>query len=125
MFLSKLFKRLREPRIAPRNFRIVLHAHGFTVTWHAGTSEVFPWTEIVEGVAFKRDCFSVDQINLEFRFAAGGFLCVNEDMSGWTDLVNALPEVLPGARHFETDWFHEVSQPPFGHSRTQVYSRDC
>ncbi len=52
------------------------------------------WEQIVSVSAFKRDLWTNDQICLEFESADGGTTELNEDMSGWNELLSTLPSLL-------------------------------
>ena len=72
-----------------------------------------PWSTVASVVAFKRDCVTVDLICLAIQSDSGIALELNEEMPGWSALVIAIPEKLPGCPKFE-EWFESVAFPGFG-----------
>ena len=45
---------------------------------------------------------------------------INEEMEGWTSLVEKLPEYLPGCQKLE-EWFLPVAVPAFKPNVTEIY----
>jgi hypothetical protein len=67
------------------------------------------WTEITDVVAFKKDCFTVDQI----RILIGSqnqkkWIEITEDDQGFENLIDHLPGCLSTGY-----WMEEVMFPPF------------
>jgi hypothetical protein len=79
------------------------------------------WAEVVEVVAYKRDCFSVDQMCVAL-VGHEDVLEVSEGMNGWNELLDSFAEYLPGCRSKDT-WYPEVMRPPFKENRTIIFSR--
>lgn len=79
------------------------------------------WQEVTTVLACKRDVYAFDLICLAFSFSAGT-IEVDEQMEGWSQLVEALPSHLPGALKF-LDWYERVVQPPFATCATTVFER--
>jgi len=84
--------------------------------------ERISWDEVRFIYAYKNDCFAYDQIRLELVDARGNGVMVTEEMRGWNELVQALPEKLPGCQKFE-DWFSVVAFPAFQQNMTLLYER--
>ena len=82
----------------------------------------FNWSDVTQVVAFKRDCFTVDNIRLAFEIDGEVVVEIHEDMAGWTDLLDALPGNLPGALPLEV-WWAKVAFPPFELCLTTLYTR--
>ena len=80
-----------------------------------------PWSEVAKVSAYKRDLFTVDQICLLFETARGP-LEVNDDMMGWTELLEALPDRLPGFPPVSS-WFSGVAYPAFVENCRVLYER--
>jgi hypothetical protein len=79
------------------------------------------WAEVVEVAAYKRDCFSVDQMCVAL-IGHENALEVSEDMIGWNELLDHFTEYLPGCRSKDT-WYEEVMLPPFKENRTVIFRR--
>lgn len=79
------------------------------------------WDKVTTVLGYKRDCYSVDLICLGF-ITAEGTIEVNEQMPGWSELVERLPAVLPGTLTL-SDWWERVAKPPFAPSVTTLYRR--
>lgn len=85
-----------------------------------GQGKVMPWTNVRRVMAFKRDettdliclMLSDGEISLE----------VNEEMSGWEELIREIPIRLPGALP-EDQILAAVVKPPFATNPTVVYDR--
>ncbi len=80
-------------------FEIKHDANGFTViplTDSDGTPTDLNWVSIAEAIAFKRDLFCVDRVCIVFRSTDGFELEVHEEMKGWIELCQVLPNYLPG-----------------------------
>jgi hypothetical protein len=78
------------------------------------------WREINGVVAFKRDLLTTDLICL--RFTNGEWnVEINEEMSGWTALIDALPTYLPGTLA-PSDWWDRVSHPAFAANPVVLFS---
>jgi len=82
----------------------------------------FNWSDVTQVVAFKRDCFTVDNMRLAFEIDGELVVEIHEDMAGWTDLLDALPGNLPGALPLEV-WWAKVAFPPFELCLTKLYTR--
>jgi len=79
------------------------------------------WSEVESVLAYKRDVWAFDLICLRFSTAKSEFEA-NEEMAGWSDLVEVLPQFLPGLPSF-ADWWGRVAQPPFAPCVTTLYKR--
>lgn len=79
------------------------------------------WNEVATVHAFKRDCYVVDQICLIFADRTRSILLeVNENELGYQELIDCLPQRLPGCARFE-DWWMAVAFPAFEANVTTVY----
>ena len=81
----------------------------------------FKWQTVNLAIVFKKDCWAVDQIRIVFRDDEAS-IELSEDMTGWKDLIRALPTYLPGCLHQE-DWFQQVAFPPFATNPIAIFSR--
>jgi hypothetical protein len=94
------------------------------IAWHVDDSETkteLRWNEVQGVVAFKRDCFALDLICMDFT-TSDGAVELNEKMDGWEALTDALPNLLPGTTSKEK-WWGKVAQPPFAANPTILFSR--
>ena len=74
--------------------------------------------------AFKRDCFTVDQICLLVgNPELDQWIQVNEDDDGYSQLIAELPVHLDGFVHPQVEWWQSVALPPFETQWTQIYHR--
>jgi len=81
------------------------------------------WKDVQRVVVFKRDHFTVDCICICFELPEGRCCEFNEEMTGYKELIEKLPEYLPGCRHPE-NWFSEVAFPAFATNVTEIYQRN-
>jgi hypothetical protein len=127
MRMTDLWSRIRKitqrPSHATVDTRLRPTRDGLEISPMMGTpSSVFlRWAEVTRAVAFKRDQYVVDRICLAFELSHST-LEVNEDMLGWEQLVNELPDRLAGARAYD-DWFGKVAFPAFEANETIVFER--
>ena len=63
---------------------------------------LFSWAEVHRIVAFKQHLFSEDLLCLRFETSAGSAHEVNEELGGWDELLDQLPERLPGCLSKDT-----------------------
>lgn len=84
----------------------------------ASTLEQLPLTDISSVMFYKRDEITTDLICCDVALN-GGVRTFHEELGGWGLLLEHLA-TLPG---FRTDWFAEVSQPPFAEASTVAFSR--
>jgi hypothetical protein len=94
-----------------------------TLTNIDGDSNVkeITWADVIEAVAYKRDCFAVDLMCVAL-VGHGNVLEVNEQMKGWNELLDHLTDYLPGCRG-KDKWYPEVMFPPLKENRTLIFSR--
>jgi hypothetical protein len=88
----------------------------------ADKAVAFTWQEVSRVIAFKRDQWIVDRICLVFELNGTETMEVNEEMEGWTALVNAVPVYLSGALAQE-EWWSKVAFPAFQTCLTEIYPR--
>jgi hypothetical protein len=81
------------------------------------------WSEVVSALAFKRDCFAIDLLCVSLGGPSGA-IEINEEMTGWSELVEStLPKKLPGCKPFH-EWFQGVAFPAFKTNPVGIFSRD-
>jgi hypothetical protein len=79
------------------------------------------WNEVKAVIAFKRDLYATDLICLGF-LGPDRTIEVDEEMHGWLQLVEGLPDLLPGTPSL-SDWWEQVAKPPFAPSVTKLFER--
>jgi hypothetical protein len=105
---------------------IIFDSNGFWVAALIDSREprvAVKWDAVVATTAFKRDLFSTDRVCIEFRLMNDSCLEVHEEMKGWTEFCDTLPDHLPGALAW-TDWFMEITTPAFALKPTPLFRRD-
>ena len=97
---------------------------GITAVWREQEPEMpfIPWADVERVMAYKVDCYTLDEIRLEFLSSRSDSLVVTEEMVGWQSLVKELPKHLPGFPEFER-WFSKVAAPPFAENLSVLYER--
>ncbi|MGD0547185.1 MAG: hypothetical protein ABR991_05085 [Terracidiphilus sp.] len=124
-WLTRLTEYFREIRRGSYRAVIVCDQTGATVTYSYEDGSVdkdeVKWRDVNWAAAYKKDCWSVDQIRIEV-FADKGGIIVTENMEGWEAMIDALPSHLPGSMK-RTDWWEKVVQPPFATNWTTLYTR--
>jgi len=108
------------------DFEIALDPKGFAVVPLTGSdgSPIFvKWDAITDAIAFKRDLFSTDQVCIAFRLSDSSEFEVHEEMKGWSELCEAIPNHLPGSPPW-TDWYMEITTPAFELNPTPLFRRD-
>jgi hypothetical protein len=88
------------------------------------TRQRFRWVEITRVSVFKRDCFTVDLLCLALELNGRQYTELNEEMAGWSELIEALPVYLPGALPLH-QWWEKVMFPAFERCWTQLYPRQA
>ena len=82
------------------------------------------WQQIGAVYAYKRDCWTVDQICValvdETRQIS---IDVGEDDKGYPELIAHLPDHLPGCLAV-VEWWFGVAFPPFETQLTRLYTRE-
>jgi hypothetical protein len=83
------------------------------------------WEEIAAVHAYKRDCFSVDQIRVALSDRSDRVrIDISEDDGGYQVLVEELPRRLAGCLRLD-EWYQRVALPPFETQMTELYRRPC
>ena len=98
---------------------------GFAVTVAGSVSSVgatsLRWNDVKTVLAYKRDLYTTDLICLGFT-SPDGTIEVDEEMQGWSQLVERLPSLLPGTPPM-SDWWERVAKPPFASCVTKLFER--
>jgi len=82
------------------------------------------WDQVTAVYAFKRDCFSVDQIRLIVsNESLRVWIEMTEDEIGYEEMISQLPRHLMGFPSAD-DWWRPVALPPFKTNWTPLYRRD-
>ena len=112
-----------QPRKPTSPICITFDANGLVVSDTRSTdTRQMSWNEITRITAFKRDLLTVDCLCLLIADANGRILELNEEMTGWQELCEALPQHLPDAKPFH-QWFMQAAFPAFVVSPTEIYAR--
>lgn len=84
--------------------------------------DAISWSKIKRVTAFKRDLLTTDCVCL--FFATGDESCIelNEEMKGWLELLDSLPNCLPGCKPL-SEWIYRVTLPAFATNMTEIYLR--
>lgn len=81
------------------------------------------WDEIAAVFAYKRDCYTVDQIHIALSDVNDRIrIDVSEDDGGYRVLVDELPRHLSGCLT-QDEWFLRVAVPAFQLQWTELYRR--
>jgi hypothetical protein len=109
----------------PKGAEIRCDKSGFAVTVGGSTSSTgaarLTWNEVKTVLAYKRDIYVTDLICLGFT-SPDGTIEVDEEMQGWSQLVEKLPNLLPGTPPM-SDWWERVAKPPFSSCVTKLFER--
>jgi hypothetical protein len=113
------------PNPADYHYAISFDSERLTVTdlrsQKHGATVIF-WSDIRHATAFKRDLFNIDCICLHLVCADGTGVELNEEMAGWSRLMDALQTYLPGCKP-HSDWYATVAFPAFAPNPTEIYLR--
>jgi len=116
-------ERYAECSIVSGTEGVEIHCSGYKGWWNSKPFKMitdFSWKDVTQVMAFKRDCWSVDLICLEFELNGKMVVEVNEEMEGWKGLAEAMTAHLPGALAF-SDWWEKVVSPAFEPCPTHIY----
>jgi hypothetical protein len=112
-------------RFAPRGadtFRLSLTSSGFEITTagaeHTRRATV-DWSEVSKIDAYQRDQFQKN-VFLVFTLKDGSNVELNENLPGWTEVINELPRALPGCIA-RGDWWRGASADSDPNWRTIYY----
>ncbi len=94
---------------------------GFAVTLAGGSATSLKWNAVKTVVAYKRDVYATDLICVGFT-TSDGTVEINEEMQGWSQLIEKLPTLLPGTPPL-VDWWERVAKPPFASCVTKLFQR--
>jgi hypothetical protein len=94
---------------------------GFAVSGASVGATSLNWSEVRTVLAYKPDLYTTDLICLGFT-ALDGTIEVDEEMQGWSQLVERLPSLLPGTPPL-SDWWERVAKPPFATCVTKLFER--
>ena len=124
--IDEVFEWLLNFRQEPAKFSVRCDETGLTQIVQQGEntrSIGIGWDEVAEAFAYKRDCFSVDQICIILGTAdSTRWIQVSEDDEGYQQFIQQLPSRIA---YFPTpdEWLEKVRLPPFAPMWTQIYVR--
>jgi hypothetical protein len=115
-WLSQLGTRLQR-RSNPVSFQTKCDERGITQITDSSSVHI-AWQDITDIVAYKKDCFTVDQVRLEIRSKEHNVLCTEDDQN-LTELTSAIATYLP---NIKPDWYLVVAlSPAFEPTFTRIY----
>jgi hypothetical protein len=79
------------------------------------------WNDVKTIIAYKCDVYAFDLICLAFD-TSDGTIKINEEMRGWSQLVERLPSLIPGAPPL-SEWWERVAKPPFATCAMTLFKR--
>lgn len=85
-------------------------------------TNLIAWPRIQRVTAFKRDLITTDCICLLFALDDETGIELDEDMKGWAELLEAIPNLLPGCKPL-SEWIFDVSSPAFATNPTIIYAK--
>jgi hypothetical protein len=124
-FIKTIIRKAKENKNRPKvKFKIKFDNTGLSVEpigepYGLKKKELL-WKDVKKVLVCKRDLFAYDQICLYFELSDSG-VEINENMEEWTELINSLPEYLPGCKNVD-DWWSEVVYPAFKTNLTEIIS---
>jgi hypothetical protein len=80
------------------------------------------WEHVDAVYAYKRDCYTVDQIRLILRSNDQSSIEVTESDEGYQALIAEMERRLPGFPMFH-EWWDKVAFPAFETNWTEIYRR--
>jgi hypothetical protein len=92
-----------------------------TISGSARATSKLAWGDVTKATAYRRSLLTIDLICIVFT-TPDGILDVHEEMTGWSDLVEALPKLLPGTPPFPV-WSSKVAQGPSSTNATVIFAR--
>lgn len=82
---------------------------------------IVAWSDVVRVSAWKENHMVVDRIMLGLGKSDGSMLVVHEEMTGYSELLEAMRVHLPGFD--STTWPREIAFPAFARNERTVWSR--
>jgi hypothetical protein len=90
---------------------------GFVFT-EKGATHSLHWVDIRAIFAYKRDLYTVDELNLDVIFANNIRLHLTEDIPGWYQFIDRIKQIFPT---IDKDFDVKLMFPPFATNMTLVY----
>lgn len=82
----------------------------------------FSWNDVEKVSAHKKDLLTYDMVCVIFETGPDLEIEVDETMKGFTELMGAAGENLPGMTSF-SDWYFKITQPAFAENSTPLFDR--
>jgi hypothetical protein len=126
-FFHNVVERIKSMRRGrtQTQFSIFCDSDRVTMEWltieNQTGSRSFSWNSVSKVKTFKRDLCTFDCICLAFE-TPDGWVEFNEDMQGWSNLLDQLQSHLPGFPP-QQDWWPKVMQPAFATNERQLWTR--
>ena len=125
--LDEIRKRLQNIRQVSAKFSVHCDETGLTQIMHSGKSTQthrLDWDGVTRVLAYKRDCFAVDQICVVIGTADDhDWIEIREDDEGYESLINQMPTRMVGCAA-PNEWWERVALPPSAAQWTQIYARE-
>ena len=126
---ERVLKRATNPNYKPGSRRlhsqsIEISDAGFEVQCRTtqGQSWGMEWPQIAKVDVFKRDLFGYDLVCMAVEGCDGAVVELDEEMSGWMEFIENLPDKLPGCLAWH-DWFMRVAFPAFETNLETIFER--
>jgi hypothetical protein len=92
---------------------------GFYITTN-NIERFYRWNDIQLITAYKADLLTCDDLRLDIDFGEL-VLTFSEDMAGWSEFIEMLPQKLPGIK---VDWENHVIQRPLVANSTLIFTKE-
>jgi hypothetical protein len=92
---------------------------GFHITTN-NKEHFYRWNDIQSITAYKADLLTCDDLRLDIDFGEL-VLTFSEDMAGWSEFIEILPQKLPGIK---VDWENHVIQRPLVANSTLIFTKE-
>ena len=112
---------IRRPRRnASASLRIDSTPNGFELWGDDERRCDVDWSDVARIVAFKVDLLTMDAVCLEVQLASGAVCLVDEEATGFWELVTVIKRVLPISQQ---EWEQTVVPSAFVENRTVIFQR--
>lgn len=114
----------KKPPVRPHKFVIKFDNDGFRLSSVKKPEQQIEmrWIDVQKSEVYKRDLFVYDLICLLMTDGMGYSIELNEEMCGWLNFVQELPQHLRGCQAFD-HWVMNVEFPAFETKRAEIFCR--
>jgi hypothetical protein len=121
-FLHSLWLRLKTRRRPELPGKITGNDSGVEFTSEAGKVILITWNDVEKICAYKKDCYTIDQIRMEiYSVNPEVDILITEDTLGFDEFQKELLQHFPS---ISADWIGKIIQPPFATNLTFLYDRN-